>query len=88
MNSKFLTVLTLATVTFLSFSSITKAEDAVQTDVNIPGPTTVRQDRTQTTTGANSQMGTVDRNSNSQSDLTNPDLRSSGDNNEDKCNEQ
>jgi hypothetical protein len=88
MNSKILTVLTLATVTFLSFSSVTKAEDTARTDVNIPESTAVMKDQTQTTTDANPQTETVDRNSNVQPDSTNPYLRSSGVNNEDKCDKQ
>jgi hypothetical protein len=88
MNSRFLTALTIATVTFLSFSSIAKAEDAAQPDVSAPEPTVVIQDPTQTTTDTNSQSQTVDRNSNVQPDSTNPYLRSSGGNNEDKCDEQ
>jgi hypothetical protein len=49
MNSRFLTALTIATVTFLSFSSMAKAEDAAQPDVSAPEPTVVIQDQTQTT---------------------------------------
>jgi hypothetical protein len=88
MNSKFLTVLTIATATFLSFSSIAKAEDTAQTDLNTPKSTAIVRDRTQTTTAPNSPSETVARTSNTQSDSTNQDRRSSSDNNEDKCGEQ
>jgi hypothetical protein len=88
MNSKFLTVLTIATVTLLSFSSIAKSEDAAQTNVNSPESTTITQDRTQTTTNTNSPSKTVARTSNGQSDSTNPDRRSSGGDDRDKCGEQ
>jgi hypothetical protein len=87
MNSKFLTVLTIATVTLLSFSSIAKSEDAAQTNVNPPESTTITQDRTQTTPDTNSPSKTVARTSNNQSDSTNSDRRSSGGDNEDKCGE-
>jgi hypothetical protein len=88
MNSKFLTVLTIATVTLLSFSSIAKSEDAAQTNVNPPESTTITQDRTQTTPDTNSPSKTVARTSNARSDSTNSDLRSSGSDNQDKCGEQ
>jgi peptidoglycan hydrolase CwlO-like protein len=60
MNSKFLTALTLATVTFLSFSSIAKAESTAQIDGNTPELTAVIQDGTQTITDANPSSETVD----------------------------
>jgi hypothetical protein len=88
MNSRFLTVLTIATVTLLSFSSIAKSEDAAQTNVNSPESTAIAQDRTQTTPNPNSSSKTVARTSNNQSDSTNSDRRSSGGDNHDKCGEQ
>jgi hypothetical protein len=96
MNSKFLTVLTLATVTLLSFTSIAKAENADQSDVNPPESTAVIQDKTQTTTEAKSQSETGDspkatlgkRNSTqTQAEVTNQDSRSSTDNYGHKCGE-
>jgi hypothetical protein len=88
MNSRFLTVLTIATVTLLSFSSIAKSEDAAQPDVNTPKSTAITQDRTQTTPDPNSPSKTVARTSNNQSDSTNSDRRSSDGDNQDKCGEQ
>jgi hypothetical protein len=88
MNSKFLTVLTIATVTLLSFSSIAKSEDAVQSDVNTPESTAIIQDRTQTTPDPDSPSKTVARTSNTQSNSTNSDRRSSGGDHQDKCGEQ
>jgi hypothetical protein len=87
MNSKFLTVLTIATVTLLSCASIAKAEDTTQTDINKPKSTAIVRDRTQTTTDTNSSSETVARTSNPQSDSTNSDRRSSVGDNEDKCGE-
>jgi hypothetical protein len=96
-NSKFLTALTFATVTFLSFTSIAKAENAAQSDVNPPESTAVIQDKTQTATDTSSQSATVDspkatlreRNSTqAQADATNRDPKSSSDNYEHKCGEQ
>jgi hypothetical protein len=87
MNSNFLTVLTIATATFLSCASIAKAEDTTQTDTNTPKSTAIVRDRTQTTTDPNSSSETVARTSNTQSDSTNSDRRSSSDNHEDKCGE-
>jgi predicted RND superfamily exporter protein len=89
MNSRFLTVLTLATVTVLSFSSLTKAETIAQTDVQTPADPAVIQDRTQTATDINSQSVNVEQNSNNtQSDSTNKDLPSNSAANVDKCGEQ
>ncbi len=88
MNSKFLTALTFATVTFLSFSSIAKAQNAAQ-PVNTPESTAVViQDKMQATTEANPQSEPVERNSTqSQADATNQDPRSSSGNYGKKCGE-
>ena len=89
MNSRFLTVFTLATVTFLSCSSITKAENIAQTEVTTPDSLAVVQDRTQIPTDINSQSQTIDRNTNNtRSDLTDRDLPSNSAANVDKCGEQ
>jgi hypothetical protein len=85
MNSRFLTVLTIAAVTLLSFSSIAKSEDTTQPDVNTPKSTAIAQDRTQTTPDPNSPSKTVAQTSNTRSDSTNPDRRSSDGDDRDKC---
>lgn len=84
-----LSVFTLATITFLSFSSITKAENIPQTDVTTPDSSAVVLDRTQIPTDINSQSETIDRNTNNtQSIESDRDLPSNSAVKVDKCAEQ
>ena len=63
MNSKILIALTLATVTFLSFSSFSTTKNAPELGISSSDSTAVVEDKMQPTAETNSQPKTIDLNS-------------------------